>query len=43
MRIKNLFVIIIKDNKYTFFIPSYQKGYRWTEQEVKALLEDIMS
>lgn len=26
---------------YKFFVPSYQRGYRWTEHEVKALLEDI--
>ena len=24
-----------------FFIPNYQRGYRWTEQQVKDLLEDI--
>ncbi len=24
-----------------FFIPSYQRGYRWTESQVKALLKDI--
>ena len=24
-----------------FFIPSYQRGYRWTEQQVKELLNDI--
>ena len=24
-----------------FFIPSYQRGYRWTERQVKDLLEDI--
>ena len=24
-----------------FFIPSYQRGYRWTEQEVEDLLKDI--
>jgi hypothetical protein len=24
-----------------FFIPSYQRGYRWTKQEVTALLEDL--
>lgn len=24
-----------------FFIPSYQRGYRWTEQQVIDLLEDI--
>lgn len=25
----------------SFDIPSYQRGYRWTKKEVKALLEDI--
>ncbi|TLD82056.1 DUF262 domain-containing protein [Helicobacter sp. MIT 05-5293] len=29
----------LKDSK--FCIPSYQRGYRWGEREVKALLEDI--
>lgn len=24
-----------------FHIPSYQRGYRWTEQQVKDLLDDI--
>ena len=24
-----------------FFVPSYQRGYRWTERQVKDLLEDI--
>jgi uncharacterized protein with ParB-like and HNH nuclease domain len=24
-----------------FFIPAYQRGYRWTEQQVKDLLDDI--
>lgn len=26
-----------------FFVPSYQRGYRWTEQQVKELLDDIFS
>lgn len=26
---------------YHFYIPSYQRGYRWTEQQVKDLLDDI--
>ena len=26
---------------YKFFVPSYQRGYRWTEVEVTALLDDI--
>ena len=25
----------------SFFIPSYQRGYRWTTQQIKELLEDI--
>ena len=24
-----------------FFVPAYQRGYRWTENEVEALLDDI--
>lgn len=24
-----------------FFIPNYQRGYRWGKREVQALLEDI--
>ena len=24
-----------------FFIPSYQRGYRWTDQQVKDLLNDL--
>ena len=27
--------------QYSFFIPAYQRGYRWTEQEVRDLLNDI--
>ncbi|WP_316839082.1 DUF262 domain-containing protein [Pedobacter gandavensis] len=26
---------------YTFFIPSYQRGYRWDKQQVQELLDDI--
>ena len=26
---------------YAFYIPAYQRGYRWTSQEVKDLLNDI--
>lgn len=26
---------------FCFFVPSYQRGYRWTEHEVTALLDDI--
>ena len=32
---------VIELSKMNFFIPSYQRGYRWEEKEIKALLEDI--
>lgn len=28
-------------NNYKFAIPNYQRGYRWTRQQVKELLDDI--
>lgn len=28
-------------SQYSFYIPAYQRGYRWTKQEVKDLLNDI--
>ena len=31
----------IRENSLEFFIPSYQRGYRWTRTEVKQLLNDI--
>lgn len=31
----------INESGYHFFIPSYQRGYRWTQKEVKDLLTDI--
>ena len=35
-------LVSIKDAiDYDFFIPRYQRGYRWQEQQVKELLEDI--
>lgn len=32
---------IVTFNGYTFSIPDYQRGYRWTSIEVKKLLEDL--
>ena len=38
----NLELKSIKDiQDMSFFIPSYQRGYRWTKQQVVDLLEDI--
>ncbi len=31
----------IVDGKYKFFIPDYQRGYRWEKEEVTDLLNDI--
>lgn len=38
----NLQLLPINDlMQYSFFVPSYQRGYRWTEIEVTALLKDL--
>ncbi|MBS9782217.1 MAG: DUF262 domain-containing protein [Arcobacter sp.] len=29
------------DKQYNFFIPSYQRGYRWSSRQVEDLLQDI--
>jgi len=29
------------EGKYTFYIPAYQRGYRWNEFQVKSLLKDL--
>lgn len=34
-------VLPVGDISGDFFVPSYQRGYRWTEQEVGQLLDDI--
>ena len=38
MKFETKGVLDIEDN---FFVPDYQRGYRWGENEVKQLLEDI--
>lgn len=32
---------LIGDNKQHFFIPSYQRGYRWDEDQIKDLIDDL--
>jgi uncharacterized protein with ParB-like and HNH nuclease domain len=39
LKLKSIYELI--ENKENFFIPSYQRGYRWTKQQVEELLEDI--
>lgn len=34
--------LTLPKNNYRFFIPSYQRGYRWGKDEVLALLNDIL-
>lgn len=34
---------LVSDIKGTFFVPSYQRGYRWGEDEVLRLLNDVYS
>ena len=31
----------IIQSEYLFVIPSYQRGYRWEEKEVRTLLDDL--
>jgi len=39
---------IVLDTKYvgdiigTFYVPSYQRGYRWGVEEVTRLLDDVL-
>lgn len=40
-KLENEFIEIEKLENKDFFIPSYQRGYRWGEREIKELLEDI--
>lgn len=37
LKLKSIFELLNEE----FYIPSYQRGYRWTEKQVKALLTDI--
>ncbi|MBK5244642.1 MAG: DUF262 domain-containing protein [Eubacteriaceae bacterium] len=39
MSIKTKTILELKD--HCFFVPAYQRGYRWTKYEVTALLNDI--
>lgn len=32
---------LIKEKPFAFYIPSYQRGYRWTDRQVTDLLDDI--
>lgn len=40
-KIKETAVNELLEPEVNFFIPGYQRGYRWTEQQVKDLLNDI--
>lgn len=38
---ESLKILSVGDIAGDFFVPSYQRGYRWTEHEVRQLLDDI--
>jgi len=38
---ESLKILSVGDIAGAFFVPSYQRGYRWTEHEVRQLLDDI--
>lgn len=43
LELKSIYELLNNEdgNPEKFFIPSYQRGYRWTKQQVEDLLEDI--
>ena len=40
--INDILVVVNKLAKRNYFIPSYQRGYRWEKQQVIELLDDIL-
>lgn len=43
MRDKSNIKTIKELHEYTFYIPNYQRNYRWTKDEVQQLIDDIYS
>lgn len=43
LKLKSIYELLYNEEgkPESFFIPSYQRGYRWTTQQVEELLEDI--
>ncbi|MBE0515671.1 DUF262 domain-containing protein [Sulfurimonas sp.] len=43
LKLKSIYELLRnkEEKPESFFIPSYQRGYRWTKQQVVELLEDI--
>ncbi|MFY9105815.1 DUF262 domain-containing protein [Aliarcobacter cryaerophilus] len=43
LKLKSIYELLCNEEgkAESFFIPSYQRGYRWTKQQVEELLEDI--
>lgn len=40
--VNDILVVVNKLAKRNYFIPSYQRGYRWEKQQVTELLDDIL-
>lgn len=43
LKLKSIYELLCNEERKaeSFFIPSYQRGYRWTKRQVEELLEDI--
>ena len=43
LKLKSIYELLCNEEgkAESFFIPSYQRGYRWTERQVEDLLDDI--
>ena len=43
LKLKSIYELLNNEDgkSESFFIPSYQRGYRWKKQQVEELLEDI--
>lgn len=41
MDIREIYIKELLDDNYNFFVPAYQRGFRWTNHETSQFLEDI--
>ena len=43
LKLKSIYELLCNEERKaeSFFIPSYQRGYRWTKLQVEELLQDI--
>ena len=41
MAIREIYIKELLNDNYNFFVPAYQRGFRWTNHETSQFLEDI--